>query len=141
MTYIKDILTEDVKLVSPDTPILDIAKTMKQNDCGAILVGHEDRLIGMITDRDIVLRCVAQSHDPETTHAEECMSPEVLYCYENDDIEDVLENMGDEAIKRLPVLNKDKRLVGIVSFGDLAAHCKDKSAAGQAMNDIREAAA
>ena len=113
---------------------------MKQNNCGFLPVGSETDPMGVITDRDIVLRCVAQEHDPLTMTAGECMSEGILYCFDTDKVEDVLENMGEQAVKRMPVVDKDKNLVGIVSFGDLSAACENKACCGEAMEDIREAA-
>ena len=137
---IKDILNENVLFVDPDKSLVEVAKLMKQYECGSILVGREDKLIGVITDRDIAMRCVADSVDPVSMTAEQCMSPQVLYCRKNDDVEDVLRNMGENAVKRLPVVDEDKQLVGIVSFGDLSAACQDKACAGETMEQIRKAA-
>lgn len=136
---VKKALTKDVHYVDPDTSIKDVAKLMEENDCGSILVGKDDKLVGIITDRDIVLRCVTRDFDPVIMTAKTCMSPGVLYCYENEEVEDVLRNMGEQAIRRLPVLNEDKKLVGIVSFGDLSAACEDKTVCGEAMEQIRKA--
>ncbi|MCC6598641.1 MAG: CBS domain-containing protein [Alphaproteobacteria bacterium] len=137
---VKDALTKDVQYASLDTSITQIAKMMEERNCGSVPVGDNDKLVGMITDRDIVLRCVARDFDPVLLTAKYCMSEGILYCYDTDEIEDVLENMGAQAIKRLPVVDKDKKLVGIVSFGDLSACCKDKACAGETMKQIREAA-
>lgn len=137
---VKEALSQNVQYANPTTSVSQVASLMKEHDCGSIPVAENDKLVGMITDRDIVLRCVAENRDPLTMQAEECMSKGILYCYETDTLEDILENMGQEAIKRLPVVNKDKKLVGIVSFGDLSAACKDKSCAGETMEKIREAA-
>lgn len=137
---IKDTLSENVQFVDPDAPLIEVAQLMKDYDCGSIPVAENEKLIGMITDRDIILRCISDGRDPATMTARECMTSGILYCYENDTVEDVLENMGSQAVKRLPVVNKGKRLVGIVSFGDLSAACVDKSCSGEAMEKIREAA-
>lgn len=137
---IKDVLTKNVCYVSPQTTLEDVAKKMKERECGSIPVAKDDKMIGMITDRDIVLRCVAASQDPQTMTAEQCMSPGMLYCYDTYDVESVLQNMGENAVKRLPVVDKDKNLIGIVSFGDLSAACENKACCGEAMEDIRKAA-
>ena len=137
---IKDIKCEDVKVVSPETSVVEVARLMRENDCGSIPVAQNDKLIGMITDRDIVVRCIAESADPLTIKAEQCMSPGILYCYENDEVDAALQNMGEQAIKRLPVVDENKNLVGIVSFGDLSAACEHKENSGRAMEQIREAA-
>lgn len=140
MSSVKDVCTKDVQYVSPDTKIDEVARRMKEHNCGSILVGEGDTLTGVITDHDIVLRCVADSQDPTTMEASQCQSPNILYCYEDDDVEEALRNMADNQIRRLPVLNSDKRLVGIVSFGDLSAACDHKEVSGQAMEQIRKAA-
>ncbi len=122
---IKDIMSKDVLIVSPDTLLHDVARKMQQRDCGSILVAKDDRLLGVITDRDLALRCVAESHHPAETTAENVMTKEVLYCRDTDEMEDVAINMARNKVRRLPVLDKDKRLVGIVSLGDLAVHSTD----------------
>lgn len=123
---IKDIMSKDVEIVSPDTLLHEVAKKMQKSDCGSVLVGEDDRLIGVITDRDLALRCVAESHYPAETKAEQVMTKEILYCRDSDEMEDVALNMTENKVRRLPVLDKDKRLVGIVSLGDLAVHCTDE---------------
>jgi CBS domain-containing protein len=103
---------------------------------GALPVRDHDRLVGMITDRDITVRAIAQGKGPTATVGE-VMSPEVLYCYEDQDIEEVLRNMADIKVRRLPVLNREKRLVGIVSLGDLAANCAT-GRSGEALSTISQ---
>ena len=122
---IVDIMSRDVLVVSPDMLLHDVAKKMQQRDCGSILVAKDDRLLGVITDRDLALRCVAESHHPAETTAEQVMTKEILYCRDTDSMEDVALNMTKNKVRRLPVLDKDKRLVGIVSLGDLATHSTD----------------
>lgn len=135
---IKEICTKDVEYVAPDTPLNEVARLMEKHDCGSILVGEGERLTGIITDRDIVLRCIAKEQDPAKMTAGQCQTPEVLYCYEDDEAEDVLQNMADNKVRRMVVLNnkKDKKLMGIVSFGDLSIACKNKEDSGEAMEDI-----
>jgi len=139
---LKNIYTEDVQYVSPETKLSEVAKLMETHDCGSILVAQNDKLTGVITDRDIVIRCVSQSKDPSSMMADDCKTSEVLYCFADDDPEEVLDNMAQNKVKRLPVLNndQDKRLVGIVSFGDLSAACDHKEVSGKAMDEIRRAA-
>ena len=112
-------MTRDVELVSPTQTIRDAAQMMADLDAGALPVQQDDRLVGMITDRDIAVRAVAQGKSPETP-VQDVMSPELLYCFEDQEIEDVSRNMGEVKVRRLPVVNRDKRLVGIISIGDLA---------------------
>ncbi|TMG84046.1 MAG: CBS domain-containing protein [Betaproteobacteria bacterium] len=116
---VSDIMTRDVRLLSPDQTIREAAKLMAEVDAGALPVGENDRLVGMITDRDIVIRAVAQGKSPDAKVAD-VMSKEMLYCFDTDAIDDVARNMAKAQVRRLPVINKDKRLVGIISLGDLA---------------------
>ena len=116
---IADCMSRDVRVANPDEPIQNAAAVMADIDAGVLPVGENDRLIGMITDRDIAVRAVAQGRGPDTS-VRDVMSREVLYCFEEDDVDDVLRNMGDIKVRRLPVVNRDKRLVGIVSLGDMA---------------------
>ena len=112
-------MTRDVELVSPTQTIRDAAQMMAELDAGALPVQQDDRLVGMITDRDIAVRAVAQGKSPETP-VRDVMSHELLYCFDDQEIEDVSRNMGEVKVRRLPVVNRDKRLVGIISIGDLA---------------------
>ena len=134
---IQDVMTADVSFAAPDTSILEIARKMRDADIGSLPVVENDRLVGMVTDRDIVVRVVAEGGDVGTKTARDAMSPGVLYCFSDDSIEAVLENMGDQQIRRLPVVNRDKRLVGVVSLGDLALSGKRK-AAGEALQEISQ---
>jgi CBS domain-containing protein len=112
-------MTRDVRLLSPDQTIREAASLMADVDVGSLPVQENDRLVGMITDRDIVIRAVAQGKSADTK-VSEVMSKEMLYCFDTDEIDDVARNMGKAQVRRLPVVNSDKRLVGIVSLGDLA---------------------
>jgi len=114
-------MTQDVCLATPDQSICDAARVMAQIDAGVLPVEQDDRLIGVITDRDIAVRAVAAGKSPDTK-VRDVMSREVLYCYEDQDLEEVIRNMGAIKVRRLPVLSRDKRLVGIISLGDLARH-------------------
>jgi len=134
---IQDVMTTDVSFVTPDTPILEIARKMRDGDIGATPVVENDRLAGMVTDRDIVVRVIAEGGDIRTKTARDAMSPGILYCHAEDSVEAVLENMGDQQIRRLPVVDRDKRLVGVVSLGDLALSGKRK-AAGEALQEISQ---
>ena len=116
---VSKIMTRDVRLLNPDNTIGEAATLMVEADTGALPVGENDRLVGMITDRDIVIRAVAQGKSPDAKVAD-VMSKEMLYCFDTDAIDDVARNMAKAQVRRLPVINKDKRLVGIISLGDLA---------------------
>ena len=126
---IREIMSQPVHLIAADDTILDAAKKMADCDCGALPVAENDRLVGMLTDRDIVTRAVARGYDPQECFVREVMSPDVKYLYEDESVEDAARNMRVLQVKRLPVLNRDKRLVGIVSLGDMAC---DRSTSNQA---------
>lgn len=132
---VKDIMTKSVKYIDPSLTLTETAKIMLEKDIGALPVGENDRLTGMITDRDISIRATAKGLNPQSTTVKQVMTPHCLYCFENDSVEDAARNMGKNQIRRLPVMNKDKRLVGIVSLGDLS--CKGcKEIAGEALATI-----
>ena len=134
--HVSEAMSNDVKIVNPDQSIRDAARMMADVDAGVLPVGENDRLVGMITDRDIAIRAVAAGKPP-TTRVREIMSAEVKYCFEDDDLEDVAENMADLKVRRLPVLNHEKRLVGILSLGDIALFDGGGSA-GDALTSISE---
>jgi len=117
---VSEAMTREVRVATPGQSIRDVARIMAEIDAGAMPVGENDRLIGMITDRDIAIRGVALGKGPETPVREVMSSEQVLYCYEDDELDKVAKNMGDEKVRRLPVVNKEKRLVGIVSIGNIA---------------------
>ena len=116
---VQEAMSRDVRVANPGQSIRDVAKLMDEIDAGAMPVGENDRLIGMVTDRDIAIRGVGQGKGPDTP-VRDVMSKDVKYCYEDEDLEHVAKNMGELQVRRLPVLNRDKRLVGIVSLGDIA---------------------
>ncbi len=133
---VKDIMTSKVEWVKPETKLSEIATRMQQNDCGSVLIGENDRLVGVVTDRDIVTRAVAKGLGADV-QAKQIMSTKVLYCMEGDSIEDAAENMAKAQVRRLVVLNDKKRMVGILSLGDIAsAAAATAAAAGSALNQI-----
>lgn len=132
---VADAMTRDVRLANPDQSIIEAAKMMADGDCGALPVGENDRLVGMVTDRDIVVRALAQGKSD--CKIRDVMSQDIKYCFEDDDIDDVAHNMGDLQIRRLPVLSKDKRLIGIVSIGDVT-QTTDTDVAGETISSISE---
>jgi CBS domain-containing protein len=131
---IRDAMTKGVRVARPDAPVMELAKRMRDEDIGSIPVAENDKLIGMVTDRDIVTRCVAETPDVSQIRARDVMSPKVLYCFENDSVVDVLANMREQQVRRLPVVNRDKRLVGVVSIGDLSQI--EAQSAGTALQGI-----
>jgi len=134
---IQDVMTADVSFVAPTTPILEIARKMRDGDIGSTPVVEDEQLVGMVTDRDIVVRVIAEGGDVRTKTARDAMSPGVLYCFADQAVESVLENMGDQQIRRLPDVDREKHLVGVVSLGDLALSGRRK-AAGEALQEISQ---
>jgi CBS domain-containing protein len=133
---VNEVMSSDVNIASPQQTIREAARMMAKIDAGVLPVGENDRLVGMITDRDIAVRAVAAGKGPETP-VREIMSTEVKYCFEDDDIDDVAQNMADIKLRRLPVLNDQKRLVGIISLADIAL-AEGPDPAGQALCGISE---
>jgi CBS domain-containing protein len=133
---IKDVMSQNVELASPTQTIRQVALSMAKLDAGALPVAEKDHLVGMITDRDIAIRAVATGHGPNTP-VRDVMTKEVKYCFDDEDIEDVALNMGDIKVRRLPVLSREKRLVGIVALGDIA-RVNGPSPAGDALCSISE---
>jgi len=117
---VSDAMTREVRVASPGQSIREVAKIMAEIDAGAMPVGDNDRLVGMITDRDIAIRAVAEGKGPDTPVREVMSTETVLYCYEDEELDHVAKNMSEQQVRRLPVVNRDKRLVGIVSLGNLA---------------------
>jgi CBS domain-containing protein len=133
---VSEAMTTDVRIASPGQTIQEAARMMAEIDAGVLPVGDNDRLVGMITDRDIAVRAVADGLPPDTP-VSAVMSREVKYCFADDDVDEVAHNMGDIQVRRLPVLNKDKRLVGILSVGDIAM-AEGPEPAGEAICGISE---
>ena len=124
---VSEVMTRDVQTVRPDQPVQQAASFMLSADAGSIPVTDGDRLIGMITDRDITVRGVAKGYGPDTP-VRELMSNEIICAHEDDDIEEVASKMGEAQIRRLPVIDRDERLCGIVSLGDLSREADDDCA-------------
>jgi CBS domain-containing protein len=116
---ISKIMHRDVEVIAPNKTLRDAALAMKRLDAGVLPVGEHDKLVGMITDRDIAIRGIAEGKGLDSK-VRDVMSHEVKYCFEDEEVEHVAENMAELQVRRLPVVNRDKRLVGIVSLGDLA---------------------
>lgn len=131
---VSECMARDVRVVAPDETLRSAARIMMEIDAGCLPVGHNDRLIGMVTDRDLAVRGLGAGHGPDTP-VSEAMSDRIKYCFEDEDLGEVLETMGDLQLRRLPVLNRNKRLVGIISLGDCAA-LNSAPRAGAALADI-----
>ena len=137
---IKDVMTSNVEVVHPDTTLQDAAKKMKDLDVGSLPVCDGQRLLGTVTDRDITVRAVAEGRNPTTTPVREVMTSGIVYCFEDQDVREAAKLMKEKQIRRLPILNRDKRLVGIVSLGDLAVDTGNEKMAGQTLTKVSEPA-
>jgi CBS domain-containing protein len=133
---VSDVMTRNVKLASPELTIREAAKLMADLDAGILPVAQDDRIVGMITDRDIAVRAVAQGKGPDTK-VSEAMTRDVKYCYEDEQLEHVVKNMAELKVQRLPVMDRGKQLVGIVSLGDIAVQ-GDTGLTDTAVTGIKE---
>ena len=133
-----EVMTREVLVASPDDTVQEAAQVMAQADAGVLSVGENDRIVGMLTDRDIAVRVVGAAKDPTKTKVREAMTPEVEYCFEDEELGSVAEKMAEQRLRRLPVLNREKRLVGIVSLGDMATGQPDPGVAGRALGGIAQ---
>ena len=134
---VKDVMTKRAECVKPSSSLQEAAQKMKNLDVGPLPVcGDNDRLVGMITDRDITVRAVAEGCDIRTTTVKEVMTPDILYCFEDQDVQEAARQMRDNQVRRLVVLNGDKRLVGIVSLGDLAVETGDRNLTADTLETV-----
>lgn len=122
---------------SADTPVSEVAKMMQKDDIGAVPVGKDDKLIGMVTDRDIALRVVAAGRDPAKTTAEEIMTKGIVYCRTTETVEDAIHLMDQKKIRRLPVIDDNKRLVGMLSLGDIS-HAVGRELSGELLHSVAD---
>ncbi len=134
MTQIKDCMTTECQWVAPNATLNEAAQIMNDQNLGFLPVGENDRLIGMVTDRDIVTRAVAQNWSTDT-QVRDVMTPQTYYCYDDQTAEEICQNMAELQVRRMPVVNRDKRLVGAVSLGDLAQATQAQTV-GQAEQQI-----
>jgi CBS domain-containing protein len=134
---VSDCMTRDVRVASPTQTLREAARLMAELDVGVLPVGENDQLIGMITDRDIAVRAVAAGLGPDTA-VSEVMTDSVMYCFADQSLEEVSRNMGDIQVRRLPVVDREKRLVGIISLSDIAQGDDAIEEAGEALRDIAQ---
>ncbi len=139
MTQVSDVMTRGVRTMSPSDTLVKAAQAMEELDVGAIPVCDGERLVGMVTDRDIVLRGVAQGRPVDSTHLDEVMSADPRWCFDDQPVDEALEQMRDAQIRRMPVVDHDKHLVGILSLGDVAVKADDAKA-GEALGSVSEPA-
>ncbi len=133
---VADVMTRSVDVANPDARLDEAAERMRQLDAGVLPVVDGDKVVGMITDRDITVRATAVGRDPVTTKVSEIMTSEVVFTYDDEDVKDAAKLMQDHQVRRLVVLDREKKLVGIVSLGDLAVDTKDDKLKGQVLEDI-----
>ena len=137
MKTVRDIMTSEAHCIAPDASLTEVAKLMGDLDVGSFPVCENDRLTGMITDRDITVRAVARGADPEKTTVREAMTGGIVYIFEDQDVEEAARLFEAKKIRRLPVLSRAKRLVGIVSLGDLAVNAST-SLGGEVLKEVSE---
>ncbi|HEY3060834.1 MAG TPA: CBS domain-containing protein [Chloroflexota bacterium] len=135
---LRDVMTRNPEIVRPDATLEEAARKMDQLDIGPLPVCEGDRLVGLVTDRDITVRATAAGKDPRSTVIREAMTQDIVYCYEDQDVKDAARMMEDKQIRRLPVLSREQRLVGIVSLGDLATDTGDKRMTGRVLEQVSQ---
>jgi CBS domain-containing protein len=134
---VSQILTREVETIRPDMPVREAAQRMRSMDVGSLPVCDGRHLLGMVTDRDITIRITAEGRDPANTPVQEAMTPDVAFVFEDQDVQEAARIMQERQIRRLPVLSRDKQLVGIVALGDVAQTGQDRLA-GDALEKISE---
>ncbi|GLQ55342.1 CBS domain-containing protein [Devosia nitrariae] len=134
---VSELMTREVRTVTPDHSLQDAARLMGMIDAGFLPVADDDHLVGTITDRDIAIRAIAEGKGPET-RVSEAMTRDVKYCFDDEDVEHVARNMGDIQVRRLPVVDRNKRLVGVLSLGDMAIDNLSADAAETALSGISQ---
>src|SRR5262245_22822369 len=137
---VKQIMTRGAECIAPDAPLDKAAERMKDLDVGSLPVGSDGRLVGVITDRDITVRATSMSLDPATTRVADVMTPGVACCFEDQDVSEAAAIMKEKQIRRLPVLDRDKRLVGSVSLGDVAVNTGNDALSGETLEKVSEPA-
>lgn len=139
MHKLRDVMSRDVQVIGPDETIQEAARRMREGDFGMMPVGENDRMIGAVSDRDIAIRAIADGKDPRTK-VREVMSQGIAWAYEDDTVDKAAKIMSEHQIRRLPVVNRDKRLVGIVALGDFAVDQRELQPAAEALAEISEPA-
>jgi CBS domain-containing protein len=135
---VREIMTSNVECLDPSSSLKEVAQEMKSLDVGFIPICENDRLVGTVTDRDIVIRAVADGLDINTCRASEIMSRDIVYAFEEDDVKTIAEKMREKDVRRILILDKAKRLVGVVSIGDVSK--VEEKVSGKTLRDIAEAA-
>lgn len=133
---LREVMTTNVTTLLPSATVHQAAQQMKTLNVGSIPICERNQLVGMITDRDIVVRVVAERHNAEMQHIQDVMTTQVDYCYEDQDVEEAAQVMQDRQVRRLPIIDRDNHLVGIVSLGDLAVKTNEEKTMAQALEQI-----
>jgi len=137
MKLLKDIMSKNVKVITQTASVVEAARLMKDIDVGSIPVtGVDNQMVGIVTDRDIVLRSTAEGHNPSEEQVGKVMTSEFFFCYEDEDVKDGAKIMSDKQVRRLPILNRRNELVGIVSLGDLSVDVGDDKISGNTLEAI-----
>jgi CBS domain-containing protein len=135
---VREVMTRGAECIQPEATLQDAARRMRELNVGALPICDNDRLAGMVTDRDITIRATAEGRDPRTATVREVMTAETIYCFEDQDVREVAQLMEQKQIRRLPILSRDKRMVGIVSLGDLAVKAHDQKLSGSTLEHVSE---
>jgi CBS domain-containing protein len=135
---IDSVMTRDVTVVSPSDSVRAAAELLKSLNIGSAPVCNGRSLVGIITDRDIAIRAVAEGRDPNHTPVEQVMTRDVVYCFEDQDMEEVADAMASSQVRRMPILNRQHQLVGIVSLGDLATEVADDELTGEVLEEVSQ---
>jgi CBS domain-containing protein len=135
---VSECMTPGVQVVNPQETIAQAARMMRDSEVGFLPVGEDNRLVGILTDRDVVIRAVAHEKGPDT-RVRDVMSKELLFCYDDEELDDAAAKMSDSQVRRLPVLNREKRLIGVISLGDIAqATDDDGTRSGETLSKVTE---
>ncbi|MCA1440614.1 CBS domain-containing protein [Ensifer sp. IC4062] len=132
---ISEAMHSGVRWISPDTDLRTVARIMKDEDIGALPVGENDRLIGMVTDRDMALRAFANGHDIASLTVRDVMTNQIVFCRTSESLEDAVRLMEEKKVRRLPVINDDKRMVGMLSLGDIS-HSTSRELTGELLRAV-----
>jgi len=135
---IDSVMTRDVTVVNPSDSVRSVAELLKSLNIGSAPVCNGRSLVGIITDRDIAVRAVADGRDPNHTPVEQVMTRDVVYCFEDQDMEEVADAMASSQVRRMPILNRQHELVGIVSLGDLAVEVADDELTGEVLEEVSQ---
>ena len=133
---VAEIMTRETEVVPSNLLLKEAAEKMQKLDVGTLPIRDGDRLVGILTDRDMTIRATAHGRDPTRTEVREIMTPQVIYCFDDQDVAEAAKLMQEKQIRRLPILSRDKRLVGIVSLGDLAVRSSEEKVVSKTIKEV-----